>query len=61
MYIRLIGYDVDKIKAICEENGYLIRIFGGDNEKHLRITITTEEDMPAFKAMLIKAIEESVM
>lgn len=61
VYIRLIGYDVDRIKAICEENGYLIRIFGGENEKHLRITITTDEDMPAFKALLLKAIEESVM
>ena len=45
VYIRLVGYDAEKIRRIANEHGFLIRIFMGNEEKHLRITIGTEEMM----------------
>lgn len=61
VYVKLVGYDVEKIKKICEQNGYLIRIFGGENEKHLRITIDVDSKMPSFTAMLLDAIKASIL
>lgn len=59
VYIKLTGYDVEKIKEISQKHGYLIRIFEGIKEKHLRITVVTEETMEEFTQVLVKAIEDS--
>ena len=56
VYVRLIGYDVEKIKKITDGAGYLIRIFTSNNEKYLRITIGTKEIMDAFTDVLVEAI-----
>lgn len=61
VYIRLVGYDVERIKAIVEENGYLIRIFTGNEEKHLRITIGTKALMERFTPLLIQTIRDSAI
>lgn len=57
IYIRLKGYDVEAIQRVANENGYLIRIFVGNAEKHLRITIGTEEMMEELANILVPAIQ----
>ena len=57
VYIKLVGYDVEKIKAIADENGYLIRIFTGNAEKHLRITMGPKAMMDDLTKVMLKAIE----
>ena len=59
VYVRLTGYDVEKIQKIVNDAGYLIRIFKSDNEKHLRITIGTKKMMEDFTLILINAINAS--
>lgn len=59
VYIKLVGYDADKIKQKAEENGFLIRVFTGNNEKHLRITIGTEEMMDTLGDLMIRLLQES--
>lgn len=59
VYIKLVGYDVERIKAVVEKEGYLIRIFTGNEEKHLRITIGTKALMDKFTPLLVKTIQES--
>lgn len=61
VYIRLVGYDVEKIKAIAAEHGYLIRIFTGNDEKHLRITIGPKAVMDDLTGVMLKAIEASAI
>lgn len=56
VYIKLIGYDVEKIKAIAAEHGYLIRIFTGNDEKHLRITIGPKTLMDDLTNVMLDAI-----
>ena len=58
VYIKLVGYDAEKIKSVVEENGYLIRVFNGNNEKHLRITIGTEDMMDNLGDLLLKLFAE---
>lgn len=59
IYIRTVGYDAEKICSIVKERGYLIRVFNGNNEKHLRITIGTEEMMEELTEFLLDAISNS--
>lgn len=59
VYIRLVGYDVEKIKANAAEHGYLIRIFTGNNEKHLRITMGPKTMMDDLTNVMLKAIREA--
>ena len=59
VYIKLVSYDVERIKAVVEKEGYLIRIFTGNEEKHLRITIGTKALMDKFTPLLVKTIQES--
>ena len=59
IYIRLVGYDAEKIRRIAAENGYLIRIFMGNQEKHLRITIGTEEIMEKLAQIMVDAFAAS--
>jgi len=61
VYIKLTGYDVENIKQICADHGYLIRIFTGNSEKHLRITIATEQTMAEFTGILLEAIRSSAL
>ncbi|MBQ6420973.1 MAG: histidinol-phosphate aminotransferase family protein [Clostridia bacterium] len=56
VYIRLSGYDVMKIREEAEACGYLIRVFDGNAQKHLRITIGTEELMQALTETLLRII-----
>ena len=57
VYIRLVGYDVDRVQRVVNEHGYLIRIFVGNAEKHLRVTIGTEEMMDELTEILLPAIQ----
>ena len=57
VYIKLVGYDVEKIKAIADQHGYLIRIFTGNNEKHLRITMGPKAMMDDLTKVMLEAIE----
>ena len=59
IYVRTKGYDPERIKEICAENGYLVRIFTNGVEKHLRMTIATEDVMESFTKMLLGAFEEA--
>ena len=59
VYIKLTGYDAENIKRISQEHGYLIRIFEGNKEKHLRITVVTEDAMDEYTKILVDAIEQS--
>ncbi len=59
IYVRTKGYDPEKIKQICADNGYLVRIFTNGVEKHLRMTIATEDVMESFTKMLLKAFDEA--
>ena len=61
VYIGMVGYDVEKIQRIVGEKGYMIRVFMGSGEKHLRITIGTEEMMDELIEIMVKAIEESTL
>jgi histidinol-phosphate aminotransferase len=45
VYIRCSGYNLSRVKEYMEENGYLIRIFEGHGEQHLRITVAPREIM----------------
>ena len=56
VYIRLRGYDAQRIKDEAARRGYLIRVFDGNAEKHLRITIGTEELMRDLTAALLQII-----
>ena len=57
VYIKLVGYDVEKIKAIADRHGYLIRIFTGNNEKHLRITMGPKAMMDDLTQIMLEAFE----
>ena len=59
IYISLTNYDVRKIKAAAEDHGYLIRIFTGNNQEHLRITIGTKDLMKDLTAFMLKKIPEA--
>lgn len=59
VYIRTVGYDAENIQRIANEHGYMIRIFNSSNEKHLRITIGTEEMMSELTQILLNAISVS--
>ena len=59
VYIKLVGYDVEKIKAIAAEHGYLIRIFTGNDEKHLRITMGPKALMDDLTKVMLEAIAVS--
>ena len=59
VYIGLVGYDVEKIQSLLRESGFLIRIFMGNNEKHLRITIGTAEVMQELTARMLEALRLS--
>lgn len=59
VYIRLVGYDAEKIRQIAADNGYLIRIFMGNEEKHLRITIGTEEMMEELAGIMVRAFADA--
>lgn len=59
VYIRLVGYDAEKIRQIANEHGYLIRIFMGNEEKHLRITVGTEEMMEELALIMRDAFAAS--
>lgn len=61
VYIKLVGYDVEKIKAIAAEHGYLIRIFSGNDEKHLRITIGPKALMDDLTKVMLNAIAASAI
>lgn len=56
VYIRLEGYDVLHIKEEAAKAGYLIRVFDGNAQKHLRITIGTPELMKELTAALRQII-----
>lgn len=45
LYIGLSGYDVEGIKKYMHDNGYLIRIFDGHGQQHLRISVAPKEIM----------------
>ena len=59
VYIKLVGFDAETIKKAAEDNGFLIRIFMGMGEKHLRITIGTEEEMKKLTALLVETLEKA--
>ena len=59
VYIRLVGYDAEKIRKIANDHGYLIRIFMGNEEKHLRITVGTEEMMEELALIMRDAFAAS--
>lgn len=59
IYIRLVGYDAERIRQIAAEHGYLIRIFVGNQEKHLRISIGTEEIMEKLAKIMVNAFAEA--
>lgn len=59
VYIRLRGYDAVRIREEAAKRGYLIRVFDGNAEKHLRITIGTEELMRELTEELKKIIPAS--
>ena len=59
VYIRAVGYNVENIRRIADDHGYMIRIFNSNNEKHLRITIGTEEMMAELTQILLDAIPAS--
>lgn len=59
VYIRLVGYDAEKIRKIANDHGYLIRIFMGNEEKHLRITVGTEEMMEELALIMRDALAAS--
>lgn len=59
VYIKLVGYDVEKIKEIAAEHGYLIRIFTGNSEKHLRITMGPKAMMDDLTKVMLEAIAEA--
>ena len=56
VYIRLTGYDVVRIKEEAAKAGYLIRVFDGNAQKHLRVTIGT----PALMRDLTAALKEII-
>lgn len=56
VYIRLRGYDAVRIREEAAKRGYLIRVFDGNEEKHLRITIGTEDLMRELTAALAELI-----
>ena len=56
VYIRLRGYDAVRIREEAAKRGYLIRVFDGNEEKHLRITIGTEDLMLELTAVLAELI-----
>ena len=56
VYIRLTGYDVTRIKEEAAKAGYLIRVFDGNAQKHLRITIGTPALMKELTAALRQII-----
>ena len=56
VYIRLNGYDVLRIKDEAQKRGYLIRVFDGNAQKHLRITIGTEGLMRELTEALLRII-----
>ena len=56
VYIRLTGYDVTQIKEEAEKHGYLIRVFDGNRQKHLRITIGTPDLMRELTDALLQII-----
>ena len=56
VYIRLTGYDALRIKDEAQKRGYLIRVFDGNAQKHLRITVGTEELMRELTAALLEII-----
>ena len=56
---KLVGFDAETIKKAAEDNGFLIRIFMGMGEKHLRITIGTEEEMKKLTALLVETLEKA--
>ena len=56
VYIRLTGYDVMRIKDEAAKAGYLIRVFDGNAQKHLRITIGTPSLMADLTAALYRII-----
>ena len=59
VYIRLRGYDAVRIKDEAAKRGYLIRVFDGNEEKHLRITIGTEDLMRELTRALNEIIPAS--
>lgn len=59
VYIKLVGYDAEKIKSVAEDHGYLIRIFNGNNEKHLRITMGPKAMMDDLLKVMLEAIAVS--
>lgn len=59
IYIGLTGYDVENIKQYCEKRGFLIRIFISLAEKHLRITIPTDDTEAELIQVLRDAIAQS--
>lgn len=61
VYIRLKGYDAVKIREEAAKNGYLIRVFDGSPEKHLRVTIGTKDVMEGLTELLLKLIPEAGM
>ncbi|MBQ1552860.1 MAG: histidinol-phosphate aminotransferase family protein [Clostridia bacterium] len=61
VYIRLRGYDAVKIREEAAKNGYLIRVFDGSPEKHLRVTIGTKDVMEGLTELLLKLIPEAGM
>ena len=56
VYIRLAGYDALRIKEEAAKAGYLIRVFDGNAQKHLRITIGP----PALMADLTAALKQII-
>ena len=56
VYIRCQGYDAEEVKRIVGEKGFLIRVFpSATNEKHLRITVGTQETMDQVMVVLKEA------
>lgn len=59
VYISLTGYDVERIRKLAADHGYLIRVFTGNNEKHLRVTIAPKAVMDDLTRVLTEAIQAS--
>ena len=56
VYIRLSGYDVLRIREEAQRRGYLIRVFDGNAQKHLRITVGTQALMEELTGALREII-----
>lgn len=59
VYIRVAGYDAEKIKQTCQDKGFLFRIFVNNNEKHLRITMASKAIVHDLLDVLVPAIKDS--